>query len=114
MITDLPADVLEGLKQARRRDLGRRNRLRIHMGDEVWPIARMWDNGFALDAQTAPQLRGLVDIYDGARHLYQCLIVCSVIEGDERLFEFKRQTPVSDEAPVDFWRDENAPVALLR
>jgi hypothetical protein len=113
MIYDLPQEVLEGLKQARKRDLFRRNRLRVHIGDAVYPVARLWEDGFSLEAEAAPHLRGLVDIYDGGRHLYQCLIVCSEIEGDERVFEFKRHTAVSDEAPVDFWKDENAPVALL-
>jgi hypothetical protein len=28
-------------------------------------------------------------------------------------FEFKRNTVVTDQAPVDFYRSENAPVALL-
>ena len=113
MIFDLPAEVLEGLKRAQERDFKRKNRLRVHSGDETFPILRLWDNGFALASEAPPHLRGLVDIYDGARHLYQCLVVCSEIEGGERVFEFKRQTAIREEAPVDFWRDENAPVALL-
>jgi hypothetical protein len=113
MIYDLPDEVLEGLKQARRADLQRKNRLRVHVGDNIYSILRLWDGGFALDADTAPHIRGFVDIYDGARQLYQCLVMCSSIEGGERLYEFKRQTAAVDEAPVDFYRDENAPVALL-
>jgi hypothetical protein len=27
--------------------------------------------------------------------------------------EFKRSTQVNDRAPLDFWRDENAPVAFI-
>lgn len=114
MIYNLPDDVLEGLKDARKRDLGRKNRLRVHIGEEVFPILRLWESGFSLDAEDAPHMRGFVDIYDGARPLYQCLVICSSIEGGERVFEFKRQTAVVKEPPVDYFIDENAPVALLR
>jgi hypothetical protein len=66
-----------------------------------------------VDLQDAPQLRGLVDLYDGSRHLYQCLIVASEEEGDEMRYEFKRNTPAVDSAPLDFERDANKPVALI-
>ena len=113
MIYNLPDEVLEGLRLARRRDLGRRNRLRLHVGEAVHPILRLWDTGFSLDAETAPHIRGFVDIYDGARQLYQCLVICSRRENGERVYEFKRQTAATDEMPLDYVRDSNAPVALL-
>jgi hypothetical protein len=113
MIYDLPKEVLEGLKQARKRDLQRRNRLRVCSDGQAYPITRFWDGGFALDAESAPHLRGFVDIYDGGRHLYSCLVICSSLEGGERIYEFKRHTAVVDKAPVDFELDANAPVALL-
>lgn len=113
MLEHLPQEVREGLEAARRRDLRRRSRLRVHVGDEVWPILRFWENGFALDATTAPHLRGLVDVYDSGRHLYQCLIVASGEENGELVCEFKRVTPALDAAPLDFPRDERAPRGLL-
>ena len=79
----LPKDVQEGLLAARKRDLKRRSRLRIHAGDEVYPILRFWQTGFALDADQVQHIRGLVDIYDGSRHLYQSLIIASDIEAGE-------------------------------
>jgi len=114
MIYDLPEDVRKGLETARKRDLRRKNRLRVHVDGEVYAILRIWDNGFSLDSETAPHIRGFVDIYDSGRQLYQCLVMCSSIKDGERIYEFKRHTAAVDEAPVDFWRDENAPVALLR
>jgi len=66
-----------------------------------------------VDLQDAPQLRGLVDLYDGSRHLYQCLIVASEEEGGEMRYEFKRNTRAVDSAPLDFERDANKPVALI-
>ena len=58
-------------------------------------------------------LRGFVDLYDGARHLYQCLIVASEEDGGQMRYEFKRSTEARDAAPLDFARDEDAPVALI-
>ncbi len=109
----LPKEVREGLEAARKAELKRGSRLRVHVGDEVYPVLRFWDGGFALDAENAPHLRGLVDLYHGGVHLYQCLIVASSEEDGEMLFEFKRNTAAVDRAPLDFYRDEGAPVALL-
>jgi hypothetical protein len=109
----LPKEVREGLELARRLDLKKKSRLRVHTDDDIYPVRRFWDGGFALDAEGAPQLRGLVDLYDGARHLYQCLIVASGENGGEMVYEFKRHTAAVDKAPLDFWRDENAPVGLI-
>ncbi len=109
----LPKEVREGLELARKRELRKKSRLRLHVDDEVFPVLRFWDTGFALDIEDAPNLRGLVDLYDGARHLYQCLIVASQEEMGEMQYEFKRNTAALDKAPLDFYRDENAPIALL-
>lgn len=109
----LPKEVREGLELARKQDLIKKSRLRIHIGEEVFPVLRIWDDGFTLDAVDAPQLRGLVDLYSGSRHLYQCLIVASQEDSGEMVYEFKRKTATVDKAPLDFYRDEDAPVALL-
>lgn len=109
----LPKEVLEGLEQARKRDQKKRSRLQVHAGDAVFPVLRFWDDGFSLDAENAPHLRGLVDIYHGAVHVYQCLIVASEENADEMIYEFKRHTAAVDRAALDFIRDENAPVALI-
>jgi len=112
-VYELPEEIRLGLEAARKRDHLRKARLRVWTGDRAHRILRLWDGGFSMDAENAPHLRGLVDIYDGARHIYQCLIICSALRNGERVYEFKRQTRVTTEAPVDFVRDENAPIALL-
>ncbi len=109
----LPKAVLDGLEQARKRDLKRKSRLRVRDGEAVFPVLRFWETGFALDIEDAPHLRGLVDIYDGARHLYQCLIVATEEKPGEMVYEFKRHTAAVDRAPLDFPREEHAPVALI-
>lgn len=113
MTTFLPKEVREGLELARKRDLKRKSRLRVAVGDQLFPVLEMRNSGFALDVDNAPKLRGLVDLYDGGRHLYQCLIIASEEDGGMMRYEFKRSTAATDKAPLDFVRDENAPIALL-
>ena len=110
----LPKEVREGLEAARLRDLKKRSRLRVQVGEAVFPVLRFWHDGFALDADLSPgKLRGLVDVYDGSRHVLQCLIMATSIENGELVCDFKRSTAVTERAPLDFWRDENAPVGYL-
>ena len=113
MLNFLSKEVREGLEAARKSDQRRKLRLRVHVGEAMFPVLRFWHDGMVLDATMTPHLRGLVDVYDGSRHIFQCLIVASVAEGDELVCDFKRSTIVDDRAPLDFWRDENAPVAYL-
>lgn len=109
----LPEAVRKGLEEARVAMLRASGRLCVHDGDAVHRISRVWDGGFAIVAAEAPRLRGLVDLYDGPRHLAQCLIVASREEGDLMVYEYKRSTAVTDRAPVDFARAETAVSGLL-
>lgn len=113
MFEYLPKEVREGLEQARKRALRQKSRLRVQVGGEAFSVLKLWHDGFALDSEDAPHLRGLVDLYDGSRHLYQCLIIATEEEAGQMRYEFKRSTEVRNNAPLDFARDENAPVALI-
>lgn len=113
MLEFLPKEVREGLEAARQRDARRKSRLRVQVGEAVYPVLRLWEDGMALDAALIPHLRGLVDVFDGGRHIFQCLIVASTAEHGELVCGFKRSTPVTDRAALDFWKDENAPVGFL-
>lgn len=113
MLEYFSKELREGFEAARKRQNARKSRLRVQIGAEIYPILRIWDEGLAMDADHIPSLRGLVDVYDGARHLSQCLIVASTIENGELICNFKRSTPVTEKAPLDFWRDENAPIGYL-
>ena len=109
----LPRDLQHQLDAARRQ--ARRNRARrmVHVGDAAFPIFDCTETGFAVDAQDVPRLRGLVDIFEGPRHLAQALIVASARDGDLMRYEYKRNTAASSEAPVDFERGAAAPAGLL-
>ncbi|PCJ10163.1 MAG: hypothetical protein COB16_02470 [Rhodobacteraceae bacterium] len=113
MSTYLPKEVQDGLDAARLAGFRKSSRLRVRVGDEVYPVLRMWKGGFAVEEGSTPNLRGLIDLYDGANHLYQCLIVASEAEAGERRYDFKRSTAAADNAPLDFYRAPDAPVALL-
>jgi hypothetical protein len=113
MDSHLSDEVLAGLRRARRLAMGKHNRLRVRAGDELFPVLAIRDDGFDLDAGVAPPLRGLVDLFDGGRHLAQCLIIRSEPEGDLIRYDFKRRTDVTDRPASDFARPDDAPVALL-
>lgn len=112
MLEYLPEDIRRGLEAARARAGRQRARLCVHVGDAVFPVRRMWEGGFAVDAVRTPLLRGLVDIYDGPRHLSHCLIVASDTDGGDRIYEFKRVTPAGEGPMRDFADDQPPPIYL--
>ncbi len=109
----LPEDVRQALALAERKDKRKRRRLRVQIGDETYEILRYWDGGFSIDAEASPHLRGRVDLFEGAEHLSQCLIVACSEDAGEMICEFKRETPANAEQPRDYVRDDAAPVALI-
>ncbi|CUH53937.1 hypothetical protein J7382_03280 [Shimia sp. R11_0] len=113
MSTYFSAEVQAGIDAARKKAQKQRHRLRVEADGQSVRVLRFLEDGFTLDAQTAPQLRGLVNLYDGSKHLYQCLVIATDEEDGEMHYEFKRFTPASDQAPVDFYRGETVPAGLL-
>ena len=113
MSTFMSKDLQNAFDAAQHRALKKRSRLRAHIGDEIIDILRFDENTFSVSAEDTDRLRGLVDIFDGGRHLYQALIVTSRDDGAERIFEFKRNTMASDRAALDYFLDPDAPVGLI-
>ncbi|WP_390912166.1 hypothetical protein [Pseudosulfitobacter sp. SM2401] len=113
MSTYVPKEVQDGLDRARLAGLKKASRLRLDADGVLYSVLRMWKTGFSIDAATAPHLRGYVDLYDGAVHLFQCLIVAHEEAEGEIRFEFKRLTAVANAPALDFEKRTNAPVALL-
>ena len=106
MLEDLPEDLRDGLLDAQRRAERRGARLQVRADGRSFPVLRHWPGGFTLDAAGASPLRGLVDIHQGANHLYRCLIVaCGESDGEIR-FEFKHSTRADDDPPCDFERPD--------
>ncbi|WP_435140510.1 hypothetical protein [Pseudopelagicola sp. nBUS_19] len=113
MTTFVPPEVQAGLDAARKKALKRRNRLRVEADGRSFRVLRFREDGFTMDIDDAPNLRGLVDLYDGGRHFLQCLIVASEQENGEMHYEFKRATPANDKAPIDFEKGEFVPAGLI-
>lgn len=113
MTTFVSSEVQAGLDAARRAHLKRSSRYRVHVGDEAFKILKFGSGTFSVDAETAPHMRGLVDIYDGARHLYQALIVTSREEAGTQVYEFKRNTLAASGPARDHFVRPDAPIALL-
>ena len=106
-------EIQAGLDAARQHHLRRKSRLRVDVNGTLIPLLKMRKNGFTVAVEDAPSLRGLVDVFDGARHLFQCLIVASAEEQGEMHYEFKRATPATTVAPSDFERRVDAPIGLI-
>ncbi|SIS68712.1 hypothetical protein [Phaeovulum vinaykumarii] len=98
----IATSVLTGMDEARRAESRRPKSLRVVAGKQTYPVLRRWRGGFALDAAEVTQLRGLVDLYEGPRHVAQCLITASEIDGVELICTLKRETAVAQEAARDF------------
>ena len=113
MTTFFSAEVQAGIDAARKKAMKQRHRLRVEADGQSVRVVRFLEHGFTLDAETAPKLRGLVDLYDGSKHLYQCLVVATDEEDGEMHYEFKRSTSVVDQAPLDYFRADPVPAGLL-
>jgi hypothetical protein len=113
MGTYFSAEVQAGFDAARKKALKQRHRLRVEADGLSVRVVRFLDDGFTLDAETAPRLPGLVNLYDGSKHISQCLVVATDEEDGEMHYEFKRATPVTDQAPVDYYQSEPTPAGLL-
>lgn len=109
----LPDTIKEELAMARRDARRLRATRTVHVGEEAYPIFDMTESGFSVDFGDSPKLRGLINIYEGARHLYQALIVASERDGDVMRYEFKRNTAAASHAPLDFEQEAERPIALL-
>ena len=112
MSTFLSKDVLDGIEAAQKTSFKKKNRLLVEFNKNHYPIIRLTQNGFCVDAEMAPIVRGLVDLYDGDKHLKQCLIVASKEENGIVHFDYKRNTATQTSAPKDFCQ-ENKVVALI-
>ena len=89
MSTFLSKDVLAKIEAAKKTSSKKKNRLRVEFNKNYFPVMRLTKKGFAVEAEMAPVIRGLVYLYDGDRHLKQCLIVASKEHNGLVHFDFK-------------------------
>lgn len=108
-----PKELQEGLASALTAQGRKKSRLKVVAGGASYPVLRLWGEGLSIGAEHSTHLRGLVDVYDGARHILQCLIVASEVDGGELICTFKRATLVLDHPALDYVRAEDAPAGYL-
>lgn len=101
------------LDAARKAGLKKKARFRVEAGPDSYPVLRLLPEGFTLDADQVGHLRGLVDLYEGLRHVAQCLITAADVDGGELICQMKWQTRADGQMPVDHVRATDAPVAYL-
>ncbi|MBP7241165.1 hypothetical protein [Amaricoccus sp.] len=81
---------------------GFRPGLVLEAGTRRFPILDLSADSCLIEASDSAALRGFADIWDGERHLSQCLLVVAAPEGDLLRCSFKRRTPFRLEPPRDF------------
>ena len=114
MLEFLPKEVRDGLDAARKRDRAASRACASSWARRCFRCCACGTTALRWTLTGRPRLRGLVDVYDGSRHICQCLIVASTVENGELICDFKRSTLAEDRPALDFWRDENAPVGYLQ
>ncbi|GFE65023.1 hypothetical protein [Litoreibacter roseus] len=113
MTTFLSREVQDSLAEANLKRLRAQSRLCVHAGNSVVRILEFRPSSFSIAAEDASHVGGLVDIYDGPRHLYQALIVASSQEDGLMSYEFKRNTLAAHGPALDFERKIDAPAGLI-
>lgn len=74
----------------------------LEAGTRRFPILELGPDSCLIEASDSATLRGYADIYDGGRHLAQCLLVVAAPEGDLLRCAFKRRTPFRLAPPADY------------
>ncbi|HET9069803.1 MAG TPA: hypothetical protein VFN28_14250 [Amaricoccus sp.] len=82
---------------------GRHGReLVLECGARRFPVVAMGSDGCLIDGHDGFVPRGFADIFDGERHVAQCLIVLVAPEGPYLRCTFKRRTEARPGPPRDF------------
>lgn len=111
MDSHLPDEVQLGMARAAKRG-GDGRRLSVQMGDVVVRILSLDQTGFTV-AQDSPNLRGAVSLFDGPRHMADCLVMRIKGADDVAHYEYKRRTEATASAPTDYVRAADAPAGLI-
>jgi hypothetical protein len=83
-------------------DLQRRSPLVMECRSRRFPVVTMSRDDCLIEAPEGVVPGGFVDIFDGDRHVEQCLVVLAAPEGPFLRCTFKRRTPSRLDPPRDF------------
>lgn len=82
---------------------------RVHAGEREAKVVQMATDGFVIQSDGRPPLRGYADIFRGEERILRGLVICSWAQDGKVGYEFKRGT-TDGTMPVDYVR---GPVAGL-
>ncbi len=108
----------EGLKEAALQlrpngKITKKHRLRLRSAGREIDIVDAWADGFSIRVSGPQPGRGIVDLFDGARHIRHGLIYQTGTVGDRRIYAFKTAQDPRMAQPADFARAADGPVALI-
>ena len=109
MDSALPADVTATLSDAVIQSRRRPSRYRVKADGRDMPVTDLASDGFVIEADGRPPLRGYADIFQGDERILRGLVICSWARDGLVGYEFKRGT-ADGTIPVDYVR---GPVAGL-
>lgn len=109
----LTKDIISALGSAPLMQGQKLSRLRVDAAGKTHRVLRTWKTGFSTEAKNAPELRGLVDLYDGKTYLGLCLVTGNRLSGEEMLYDFRRASPIAQEAAQAFERSPGRPHVLI-
>ncbi|MBA3324816.1 MAG: hypothetical protein H0T41_05955 [Rhodobacteraceae bacterium] len=74
----------------------------LEAGSRRFAILELTAETCLIEAPDSATLRGYADIFDGGRHVAQCLILLAAPEGDLLRCSFKRRTAFRTDPPPDY------------
>lgn len=91
----------------------KKQRLRVKSAGREIDVVEAWADGFSIRNSGPQPGRGIVDLFDGARHIRHGLIYQTGTVGDRRIYAFKTARDPRMVQPADFARAADGPVALI-
>lgn len=101
METRIPAEAVSAIEQDRRKRLRQRSRFRVAASDRLFPVIEMSREGFVIEADEPPHLRGYVDILEGDERVARWLVVCDWARDGLVGYAYKREG-LGSAVPADF------------
>ena len=92
----IPADVACALEGNRRAKARRRSRYSVRWADGELPVLELTPEGFVIEAEGPPPLRGFTDIFLGDERVLHGLVICTWARDGLVGYEFKRGSAANE------------------
>ncbi len=95
----IPSEITGARETAQRNHARQHSRLRVRTMGRDHQVMELTANGFVIEADGRPPLRGYADIFRGDDRVVHGLVVCTWAENGLVGYEFKRDTSGGEIAP---------------